>query len=318
MEEEAAVSRQAHISAEPRLDRRRFDPESLAFLSPATLILFLLFLAPVGYSFYLGLTNLQLIGPNSTNFRFTGTFNIRAMLRDMEFYHSLWVTMLFVVGSGAIGSTIGGLVLAMLIQVGTPFLRGVVGASAMLACTLPPVTVAFMWHASTTTGGVFPFLLGVPKAELLYTYPMTVVSVANVWWLCGLSMLMFGAALRNVSHEMMEAALLERANAVQRFVRITLPTLRPTIVTSALLMSLLSFGNFTLIFLMTGGGPANATNILPLYSYMQGFTFHRLAFGALLGNVIVLLSAILGVVFVLISYYSARRATSVKKLGAQP
>jgi multiple sugar transport system permease protein len=311
------VSRPSDISAGPRLDGRRFDPQSLAFLSPAMLVLFLLFLVPVGYSFYLGLTNLQLIGANATHYRFTGMVNIRAMLRDKEFYHSLWVTLLFVVGSGAIGSTIAGLLIAMLIQTGTAFLRGLVGGCAMLACTLPPVTVAYMWHAATSKGGTFPFLLGMPHSELLYQYPMTVVSVANVWWLCGLSMLIFSAALRNISHEMIEAAILERASALQRFTRIILPTLRPTIMTSALLMSLLSFGNFTLIFLMTGGGPANATNILPLYSYIQGFTYHRLGFGALLGNVIVILSAILGVLFVSISYYSGRRATAVMKASAE-
>jgi multiple sugar transport system permease protein len=300
-----------------RLPTNRFEAVSLVFMSPAGLLLFLLFLAPVGYSFYLGLTNLQLIGPNSVHFRFTGLFNVSAMLRDREFYHSLWVTLLFVIGSGAIGSTVAGLILAMLIQKGGRVLGGFVGGIAMLACTLPPVTVAVMWHATTTVDGIFPFLIGMPKAELLNDYPMTVVSVANVWWLSGLSMLMFGAALRNISHEMIEAAILEQANAYQRLMRIILPSLRPTIVTSALLMCLLSFGNFTLIFLMTGGGPANATNILPLYSYMQGFTFHRLAFGAMLGNVIVLLSAVLGVVFVLISNYSARRAKSVKILDEQ-
>jgi len=295
-----------------RLPARRLEAMSLVFMSPAGLLLFFLFLAPVGYSFYLGLTNLQLIGPNSVHYRFTGLFNVRAMLRDREFYHSLWVTLLFVVGSGAIGSTVAGLVLAMLIQKGARALGAVVGGVAILACTLPPVTVAVLWHATTTVDGIFPMLLGMAKSEILYRYPMTVVSVANVWWLCGLSMLMFGAALRNISHEMIEAAILERANGVQRFLRIVLPSLRPTILTSALLMSLLSFGNFTLIFLLTGGGPANATNILPLYSYMEGFTFHRLAFGAMLGNVIVLMSAVLGVLFVLISRYSARRTATAR------
>lgn len=298
-----------------RLPFRYFDAASLVFMSPAGVLLFLLFLAPVGYSFYLGLTNLQLIGPNSIHFRFTGLFNINTMLKDLEFYHSLWVTMLFVVGSGALGSTVGGLALAMLIKEGSRFLGGIVGGAAMLACTLPPVTVAVMWKASTTVDGVFPVLFGMPKAELLYSFPMTIVSIANIWWLCGLSMLMFGAALRNISHEMIEAAILEQATPVQRFFRIILPSLRPTIVTSALLMCLLSFGNFTLVFLMTGGGPANATNILPLYSYVQGFTFHRLAFGALLGNVIVLLSAILGAVFVFASFYSARRTKAMTRQG---
>jgi len=299
-----------------RLPTRHFEAMSFVLMSPAGLLLFLLFLAPVGYSFYLGLTNLQLIGPNSVHFRFTGLFNVHAMLRDREFYHSLWVTMLFVVGSGAVGSTFAGLVLAILIQKGSRVLGGIVGGLAMLACTLPPVTVAVMWHATTTVDGIFPLLLGMTKADLLDNFPMTVVSMANIWWLSGLSMLMFGAALRNISHEMIEAAVLERANGLQRFIKVVLPSLRPTIVTSALLMSLLSFGNFTLIFLMTGGGPANATNILPLYSYMEGFTFHRLAYGAILGNVIVLMSAALGILFVLISRYSARRGTAVKS-GAQ-
>jgi multiple sugar transport system permease protein len=290
------------------LPARRFDTVSLLFMSPAGLLLLFLFVIPIGYSFYLGLTNLQLIGPNSIHYRFTGLTNIWAMFRDREFYHSLWVTLLFVVGSGAVGSTIAGLALAMLIQSGNRLLGAIVGGVALLSCTLPAVTVAVMWHATTTVDGIFPFLLGAPKAELLYHYPMTVVSMANVWWLSGLAMLIFGAALRNISEEMLEAATLERANALQRFFKIILPSLRPTIITAALLMSLLSFGNFTLVFLMTGGGPANATNILPLYSYVQGFTYHRLAFGAALGNVIVLMSAVLGVAFVVLGQISGRRS----------
>jgi multiple sugar transport system permease protein len=297
-------------------DHKWFDPVSLVFLSPAGLLIFLMFLAPVGYSFYLGLTNLQLIGPNSENYWFTGWTNLAVMFSDTEFYKSLWLTLVFVVGSGAIGSTLGGLVLAILMAEAIPAISLLAGIAAMLACILPPVTVAVIWKASSTAGGVFPFLLGITHSELLYNYPMTVVSVANAWWLCGLSMLMFAAALRNIPSEMKEAALLERASAVQRFLRISVPALRPTILTSALLMSLLSFGNFTLIFLMTGGGPANQTNILPLYSYLQGFTHHRLGYGALLGNVVVVLSALIGVVLVSVSYLSARRSTSVKKWSA--
>jgi multiple sugar transport system permease protein len=81
-------------------------------------------------------------------------------------------------------------------------------------------------------------------------------------------------------------------------VRLTLPLLKPTMVTSALLMTLLSFANFTLIYLMTAGGPSNDTNILPVYSYLQGFKFYRLGYAALLGNVMVILSALIGAIFV--------------------
>ena len=67
------------------LPAHRFEAMSLVFMSPAGLLLFLMFLAPVGYSFYLGLTNLQLIGPNSVHDRFPGRVTVRSMLKDREF-----------------------------------------------------------------------------------------------------------------------------------------------------------------------------------------------------------------------------------------
>jgi multiple sugar transport system permease protein len=103
----------------------------------------------------------------------------------------------------------------------------------------------------------------------------------------------------------LEAAKLEGASAAQSLIGVTLPVIRLTIVTSSLLMTLLTFGNFTLVYLMTAGGPGNQTNILPVYSYLQGFKFMNLGYAALLGNVIVIISAILGVLFVFIG--SSRR-----------
>jgi multiple sugar transport system permease protein len=297
-----------------RLDRRRFQWSSLVLISPMGLLLFLLFLGPVGYAFYLGFTNLQLIGINSINYRFTGLTNLIALWKDREFYHSLLLTMYFVIGSGAIGSTVAGLALALLMERALPSLRATVGAVAVLACILPPVTVAVVWYSVTTAGGVFPEMIGMGRDDLLYKSPMLVVSLANGWSLCGLSMLIFAAALKNIPRDLFEAAMLDDATALQRFFRITLPMLRPTVMTSVLLMTLLSFGNFTLVFLMTGGGPEGRTNILPVYSYLQAFAYHRLGYGALLGNVIVVISALLGVIFVAINLLTgmgARRGHAV-------
>lgn len=275
-------------------------------MSPGMLLLILLFLVPIGYAFYLGLTNLTLIGATSINYRFTGMRNLIALYTDKEFYHSLYLTLYFVAGSGSIASTVAGLTLAILMERATPVLRTMVGALAMLACILPPATVAIVWYAVSTSGGVLAVLLDMGRSDLLFHYPMLVVSAANTWSTCGLAMLIFAAALRNIPRDIIEAAKLENSNAMQRFRRITLPILRPTIMTSALLMTLLSFGNFTLIFLMTGGGPGRKTDILPVYSYIQAFSYHRLAYGALIGNVIVVISALLGILFVAIDWLSGR------------
>jgi multiple sugar transport system permease protein len=67
------------------------------------------------------------------------------------------------------------------------------------------------------------------------------------------------------------------------------------------LVALLSLANFSLIYIMTQGGPGTATNILPLYSYEQAFTFNNLAYGALIGNVMVIIASVFGVFYVRIA-----------------
>ena len=240
--------------------------------------------------------------------------NLVRLWKDREFVHSLILTVYFVIGAGAIGSTAAGMGLAMLMEKAVLALSAGVGSLAMLACILPPATVAVVWFAVTTAGGVYPWMLGMSDTDLLYRAPMLVVSIANAWSLCGLSMLMFAAALKNIPTDMIEAAKLEDASAIQRFWRITLPMLRPTIMTSVL-MTLLSFGNFTLIFLMTGGGPAQQTKILPIYSYLQGFNLHKLGYGALLGDVIVILASVLGIMFVSVDRLTNRSAPAAKALS---
>jgi multiple sugar transport system permease protein len=114
----------------------------------------------------------------------------------------------------------------------------------------------------------------------------------------GFSMLVMGAALRNIPSEAIEAATVENASSWQRFRMIILPLLRPTMTAIVLLTGLLALANFSLIYIMTQGGPGNDTNILPLYSYQQAFTFNNLAYGALIGNVMVVIATIFGVFYV--------------------
>jgi multiple sugar transport system permease protein len=111
-------------------------------------------------------------------------------------------------------------------------------------------------------------------------------------------MLVLSAALRNIPIEILEAASLEGASPVHRFRRVVLPLLGPSIRTTVLLVSLMSLANFALIYLMTQGGPGDATNILPIDSYQQAFVFSNLGYGALIGDAMVVVVSVLGVVYV--------------------
>lgn len=280
-----------------RLDRERFQWGSLVLLSPALALLIVLFLIPVGYAFYLGFTNLRLIGPTSLHYHFTGTTNLTRLGHDTVFPKSVELTALFVAGS-VIGSVVVGLALAMLMRSAYGVLRILVGGIVIVAWMMPAVTAGMTWYASSTAGGTFSTLLASGQTDFLHSHPLLIVTLANTWSQCGFAMLVLGAALRNIPAEMLEAATLENASPVQRFRLIVLPLLRPTIVTTVLLVTLLTLANFALIYIMTQGGPGNATNILPVYSYQQAFSFNNLAYGALIGDVMVIIATVLGFAYV--------------------
>lgn len=283
-----------------RRDKDRFQWSSLALLTPAFALLIVLFLIPMGYAIYLGLTNLTLVGPTAVKWGFTGTQNLVRLKSDSEFWSSLWTTAFFIAGS-IIGVIVVGYGLASLLMRAQAWMRIVVGGVVVVAWMMPAVTAGMTWYASTTGSGTFATLSGMRNSNFLDAQPLLVVTLANIWSMTGFAMLVMGAALRNIPGEAIEAAVVENASAWQRFRKIILPLMRPTIIAVVLLVALLSLANFSLIYIMTQGGPGTATNILPLYSYQQAFTFNNLAYGALIGNVMVLLATVFGVLYVRIA-----------------
>lgn len=276
------------------------DAPGLLLLLPCVVLLLILFVGPVGYAFYLGLTNIQLVGPHALNFHFNGLTNIRRLNNDALFWQSLGLTAIFLFVSAVAGVTIVGMALAILIQHAAAWLRATVGAIVVVGWMLPPITAALLWYAFSTTGGTLSLLAG-GQADVLDAFPMTIVCLANVWATAGFSMLVLSAGLRTVPSEVLEAGRMEGASRWRIFLSLTLPIMRPTIVTNVLLVTLLSLANFSLIYIMTAGGPGNATNILPIYSYQQAFEFNKLGYGALIGDVIVIISTIFAYLYVRVS-----------------
>jgi len=283
-----------------RQDKERTKWSSILLLTPALGLLVVLFLIPMGFAVYLGLTDLTLLGPTSIHWGFTGMQNLTRLKQDTEFWSSLWTTGFFIGGS-IVGVVFLGYVLASLLQRATTWLRIVVGGIVVVSWMMPAVTAGMTWYASTTGNGTFATLLGTPNSNFLDAQPLLIVTLANIWSMTGFCMLVMGAALRNIPSEAIEAAMVENASTWQRFRLIVLPLMRGTIIAVVLLTALLSLANFSLIYIMTQGGPGTATNILPLYSYQQAFSFNNLAYGALIGNVMVLIATVFGVLYVRIA-----------------
>jgi multiple sugar transport system permease protein len=283
-----------------RRDKTRFQWSSLALMTPAFALLIILFLIPMAYAVYLGLTNLTLVGPTAINWGFTGTANLLRLKSDTEFWNSLWITAIFIGGS-IVGVIVIGYALASLLMRARSWMRIIVGGIVVVAWMMPAVTAGMTWYASTTGGGTFTTITGLTNSNFLDSQPLLIVTLANIWSMTGFAMLVMGAALRNIPSEAIEAAVVENASTWQRFRMIVLPLMRSTIIAVVLLVALLSLANFSLIYIMTQGGPGTATNILPLYSYQQAFSFNNLAYGALIGNVMVIIASIFGALYVRIA-----------------
>jgi multiple sugar transport system permease protein len=273
------------------------DFVAILLLAPAAVLLLVLFVGPVAFAFYLGLTNISLVGPTALHYQFTGLVNLRKLMNDEVFWDSLRITGIFLAVSAIFGVTVVGMVLAVLIQHAVAWLRIAVGAIVVVAWMLPPITAALLWYAFSTSGGTLSFVTGT-HMDFLNAFPMTIICLANIWSTAGFSMLVLAAGLRNVPSEVLEAGRMEGASKWTIFRDLTLPIMQPTIVTNILLVTLLSLANFSLIYIMTAGGPGNATNILPIYSYQEAFQFNKLSYGALLGDVIVIIATIFAYLYV--------------------
>ncbi len=281
-----------------RQDRTRLSWNSSVMLALPVGFLFLLFVGPIVYALYLGFTNMQLIGPHAQSWQFTGTANLTRLIHDHIFLNSIKLTVIFVVGSGIIGQTVLGLILALLLRRSLAVLRISIGALVIAAWVIPEIAAALIWYAFSQTGGTLGLVLGAPHTNFLFSAPMATVSAANLWRGTAFSMLIFGAALRNVPEEVLESAEVEGASGWQRLRSITLPIIKPSIVTNLLLVTILNLSDFTLIYTMTQGGPGTSTMTLPIYIYQEAFTYYQLGYGTMISLALIVVGAVLALLFV--------------------
>jgi multiple sugar transport system permease protein len=111
-------------------------------------------------------------------------------------------------------------------------------------------------------------------------------------------MMVYGAALSEVPPDVTEAAAIDGATGPQRFFRITLPMIRRSISTNLMLTTLQTLAVFTLIWVMTGGGPGTDSSTLPVLAYQEAFKFAQVGYGTAIATVTLLVGAVFSIVYI--------------------
>lgn len=268
---------------------------------PALLLLLVFLAGPVFWAFQASFTNTGLTGRNARNPEWVGLENYQRLLLDPVFPLSLWLTVLFVGASAVLGQNLLGLAIAVLMRRARRAVSAVVGTAVVAAWVLPEIVAAFAAYAYFSRDGTLNQLLGglgMGQPDWLYSWPMAAVVLANIWRGTAFSMLVYRAALNDIPTEVAEAAQMDGAGGWKRLAFITLPMIRGSIATNLMLVTLQTLAVFTLIWVMTAGGPANASTTLPVLAYQEAFKFGDIGYGTAVASVLLLIGAVFGVGYI--------------------
>ncbi|WP_232663060.1 carbohydrate ABC transporter permease [Pseudonocardia sp. TRM90224] len=267
------------------------------FVAPALALIAAFLVFPALWTLYLGITNYRLTGVAALRPRVVGLDNYARALGDPEFLNSLWLTLLFVIGSAVIGQCVLGFVLAWTLRAVPRTVRTVVELLVMLAWILPSSVVAFLWIALLDRdGGTLNVLLNTPGMAWLIEYPMLSVIIFNAWRGTAFSMLLFSAALNGIPPSQLETARMVGASGWQQLRDVVLPHVRGHILTNLLLISLWTFNDFS-PFLITAGGPNGRSETLPVFVYNTAIPGGQLGFGSAVSLLMLLINLVLAVVY---------------------
>jgi multiple sugar transport system permease protein len=269
----------------------------LAFAIPSLLLLVLLNLYPVIYAAYQSLRDGSLISAGD----FVGMENYVEVLTDPGFWSAARFTVIFTL-VGVFGSWLVGLALALLLKTRIPG-KTMFRVLLLLPWVVPVVVSATAWNwLVATPQSPFPILaqaLGLGNVLFLANPLLAQITVCvfKVWISFPFMMMMMAAALESVDNNVYEASKVDGASRWKTLTDITLPMISRSTYISWILMTIFCVNDFTTIFLLTGGGPVNATQTLVVLSYdtvFQNFeTGPGVAIAFLMTLVLVIISVVL-------------------------
>ncbi|HET8794375.1 MAG TPA: sugar ABC transporter permease [Nitrososphaeraceae archaeon] len=284
---------------------KKFEP--YFFLLPAIIILVLFLFFPLLWNLYISLHDVSIL-TIIKEWKFVGFENFNNIFEDPNFFNSLRVTLVFVIGTVILQFGIGLLIALLLNQ-------------QIRASGIFRTLFIIPWTVSTViTGFSFKFLfddnfgivnygiekLGIDSVQWFSdtASAIWIIVIANTWYGTPFTILFLTAGLLSINPTLYEAAIVDGATKFRRFIHITLPLLKPFILTNLILVTVWTINFFDLQLIMTNGGPLFSTTTLSLYMYKQAFEFGYFSEGAAVGILLIIMN--IAVAFAYLKVFTSR------------
>jgi multiple sugar transport system permease protein len=274
-----------------------------ALLAPSMLLIGVFVAAPVGYAFWLSLTNKTLTGFGARTPKFIGVQNYSRLLTSDDFLSSMGRTAQFIFFSAIVGQFLLGMLAAVLLTKSSVRGKGLFGGAILLPMVVPEVVASLAWASMLAPGPLGTVnrgleVIGVTPVAWLQEYPMASIIVVNTWRGIAFAMIIFQAAIEGVSDDLIEAARIDGAGAWRVFRFITLPLIRGPIFLFLLLTTITTASVFGLVYFLTRGGPGSATELVSVFIYKRSFAFFQLGLGSAASVIMLVVVLVLGVTYV--------------------
>lgn len=252
---------------------------ALMLLIPALIIICIVVVFPLIYSFGLSFTNKYVLSPST---KFIGFRNYILILSSSGYWQILGNTIIIAFGSVAVMTTIA-MSMALLLNKtikGIKLFRGL----ALMSWAVPALAAAMIWKLMLNQEtGIINYLLnttGITENSIPWVthevWAKIAICFVFAWRGTPFLMVIFLAALKTIPSEIIDAAKIDGASAISRFRHITIPIIRPIIMIATLLLVIMIFQNYEIIMQTTEGGPANGTKTLAIRAYELAFNSWRM------------------------------------------
>ena len=262
----------------------RMARQGVLLYLPALAVIFLVIAFPLVYALVMSFTNYK---PTLKHVSFIGIDNYIRILSDVKFWKAMGRSLFFTISSLSLQIVLG-LAMAQLLNHKRLRCKMLFRGLAITPWLIPTVSVAliFKWMVNDLYGIINYMLVNIGVIDEPYAWmshgwsAMLILIIANVWRGTPLMITMFLAGLQGIPNDYYEAAFVDGSNAWYSFRKITFPLLLPVIMVSGVLRFIWTFNFYDLPWVMTQGGPAEATQTTPVSAYRSAFSAYRLGEGS--------------------------------------